>query len=320
MWVSANRASRVLYNFLVSIEKPDVFLVPANVCPIVLATFLKAKVAFRLVDIDRDSLCIDLMTVRDILSDSNTKFGLIFVRTFGYTGSCEADIVSIKSQYSNLEVLIDDRCLGIPELEQNRFSEDIDMTLFSTGYSKFVELGYGGFAWLSDKYNSRYQSPKIDYSEDSHESLVQRFNHAIQSRTSFNYDIDNWLDDRELPISIESYFSKIKSETSASLKQKYDLNAIYRQIVPQELWIGEEFDLWRFSILVRNKQAVLDRIFSAGEFASSHYASMAGIFDDTTAPIAESVHEQIVNLFNDYRFTEAKAKRVAEIVKEEAKK
>ncbi|WP_234495014.1 hypothetical protein [Vibrio maritimus] len=320
MWVSANRASRVLYNFLLSIEKPDVFLVPANVCPIVLATFLKAKVSFRLVDIDQDSLCIDLIAVKDILSDSNTTFGLIFVRTFGHTGNCEADIVSMKSQYSNLKVIIDDRCLGIPELDQTRFSEEIDMTLFSTGYSKFVELGYGGFAWLSEKYHSRYHSPQIDYIEDAHEILVRKFNHAIQGRTPFNYDIENWLDDRDLPISLESYFSKIKSETPASLKQKSTLNAIYRQAVPQELWLGEEFNLWRFSILVSNKQAVLDSIFSAGEFASSHYASMAGIFDDTTAPVAESIHSQIVNLFNDYRFTEAKAKRVAGIVKKEAKK
>jgi hypothetical protein len=70
---------------------------------------------------------------------------------------------------------------------------------------------------------------------------------------------------------------------------------------------------------VRNKQQIIDRIFSEGYFASSHYASMAGIFDDTTASVADHIHSRIVNLFNDHRFTEQAAEQVATIVKEEAK-
>lgn len=46
------RASVVLYRFLVANCKDFHFLLPANVCPVVPLTFLKAKVDFSFVDID----------------------------------------------------------------------------------------------------------------------------------------------------------------------------------------------------------------------------------------------------------------------------
>jgi hypothetical protein len=320
MWVSANRASRILYNFLVSIDKNIVFLVPANVCPIVLATFIKADIKFQLVDIDRDTLCIDLQSVNSILADDKRLFGLIFVRTFGYTEFNIGKLIELKKAHANLSVVIDDRCLSVPELEPGQFSDVIDMTLFSTGYSKFVELGYGGFAWLSTANSLVYKCPDILFDEASHETLVADFNEAIRHRKRFHYSCDDWLDNKALPISFDEYKAAIKEERTRSLSHKLRINAIYRDVIPADLWLGQAFDMWRFSVLVDNKTEVLDAIFARGDFASSHYASLAGIFNDERAPVAEQVHSQLVNLFNDDRCDVDMAERVAKVVKEKARK
>lgn len=317
MWVTANRASRVLYNFLISLEKPICFLVPANVCPIVLATFIKARVPYHLLDIDPKTLCIDLNLVTQSLKKTEDELGLIFVRTFGYTRHQDSDLDTLKATCENLAVIIDDRCLDIPQIDAV-FSQSIDMTLFSTGYSKYVELGYGGYGWLSEKQAARYSSPDIEYDKIEHDKLITDFNHAIESKENFVYRFNNWLDNKILPHSLEEYFQLISQKKAEAREKKAQNNAIYRQIIKPELWLGEEFDNWRFSILVRNKRQLLDSIFANGDFASSHYASLAGIFDTSQAPVAEIIHSQIVNLFNDYRCDEAMAKRVAKTVQSEA--
>lgn len=318
MWVTANRASRVLYNFLISLEKPICFLVPANVCPIVLTTFIKAKVPYQLIDIDRKTLCINLKLVEQSLRQSKDDLGLLFVRTFGYTKHQKVNLETLKAAQEKLALIVDDRCLDIPQVDANEFSELIDLTLFSTGYSKYVELGYGGYGWLSKAHAARYVSPAITYDEVEHDKLVCDFNSAIQSREQYKYCYDNWLDNRTLPHSLEEYFQLISKKSAEAKVRKAQNNGIYRQIIKPELWLGEEFDNWRFSILVSNKAQLIDAIFTNGDFASSHYASLAGIFDTTKAPIAEMIHSQIVNLFNDYRCDEAMAKRVAKIVKSKA--
>ena len=320
MWVSANRASRVLYNFLVTLNKKIVFIIPANICPVVLATFIKAKVQYQLVDIDRRTLCADIQLIKAVLAKGELAYGLLFVRTFGSLLVRDAELVDLKEGFKNLEVVIDDRCLCIPELDATKFSKAIDLTLFSTGYSKFVELGYGGFGWLSSQNKIKYKAPVLEFNETSHEKLVDDFNHAISKRIKFQYSHDDWLDNRELPLPLSDYFNLIDNKIKESLAHKQSINNIYRRIISSEFWLGEEFDMWRFSILVKNKTKVIDEIFSNDLFASSHYSSMAGIFDDGKAQIASEVHSKIVNLFNDYRFAIEMAIRVATIVNDEARK
>lgn len=318
MWITANRASRILFNFLVSLEKPICFLVPANVCPIVLATFIKAQVPYRLLDIDRKTLCIDLKLVKQNLRQSENNLGLLFVRTYGCKQVQEKTLRDLKAAYKNLMIIIDDRCLDIPEVDPTAFTETIDLTLFSTGYSKYVELGYGGYGWLSKLQTHRYISPDIVYDEIEHNNLVSDFKHAIQSNTTFVYRYNNWLDNRILPHTLEEYFQLIIQKSAEARDRKAQNNHVYRQNINPKLWLGDAFDNWRFSILVNNKTQVLDSIFANGDFASSHYASLAGIFDTTQAPIAEMIHSQIVNLFNDYRCDKEMAKRVSKIVESEA--
>ncbi len=50
------RASAILYNLLVSQKQTKPWLLPANICPIVPITFMKADVPFEFVDISSETL------------------------------------------------------------------------------------------------------------------------------------------------------------------------------------------------------------------------------------------------------------------------
>jgi hypothetical protein len=51
--IQAPRASAILYNLLVGRADSRPWLLPANICPIVPITFLKAQVPFEFVDISQ---------------------------------------------------------------------------------------------------------------------------------------------------------------------------------------------------------------------------------------------------------------------------
>ena len=81
--------------------------------------------------------------------------------------------------------------------------------------------------------------------------------------------------------------------------------------------LGREFENWRFSILVDDKDVLLKKIFQEDKlFASGHYVPIDDKYVDN--PIQDSnshkVANRIVNLFNDFRFTEEMAIRVVEVI------
>jgi hypothetical protein len=78
--------------------------------------------------------------------------------------------------------------------------------------------------------------------------------------------------------------------------------------------LPSRYQTWRFNIRVKNKQQVLSAIFDAGLFASSHYASLAGIMADGSAPHAEALADEIINLFNDEHFDEGKARQTCDVI------
>jgi hypothetical protein len=83
-----------------------------------------------------------------------------------------------------------------------------------------------------------------------------------------------------------------------------------------EIQLPAEFQTWRFNIRVKNKQPSLEKIFSAGLFASSHYASLADIMGEQKAPCAENLAKSVINLFNDHHFTSDQAEQVCKIILE----
>lgn len=172
-------------------------------------------------------------------------------------------------------LIVDDRCLCTPEFE---VSSTADVVLFSTGYAKIVDLNVGGYAFVQD-------------------------NIRVQPET--NVELPGW----------NAYRSQIEANLESSLSQRATLNETYASCLPSGIQLPGEFQNWRFNIRVQNKPAVMREIFESGLFASSHYASLAGVMSDGRAPEAESLASEVINLFNDHHFDSRKAERVCEIVR-----
>jgi hypothetical protein len=311
-----SRASTILFHLLRSAARGEPWLLPANVCPIVPLTFLAAGTPFELVDIDRRTLCIDGgELLRRLAARPAGYAGLLFVRTYGVDEDAEALLIAIKAAMPRL-LLVDDRCLCRPDFDA-RPDGAADVLLYSTGYAKTVDVGFGGFAQIKEEVAYR-PSPRA-YREEELERLTARYKRAIERREPLREAAGDWLDTRPPALPFDEYRELIEGKVEASYEQKRRINAIYRAAVPAESRLDDRFQDWRFHLLVDDKQRLLDAIFAAGLFASSHYADLSPVFGAGSgpgaAPVAERLHRRVVNLFNDGYFNEEQARRAAELVR-----
>jgi hypothetical protein len=306
--VQSARASAILYNLLVARADTHPWLLPANICPIVPMTFFKARIPFSFVDISPATLHMDLNQAEEKIKRG--KFGgLLFAHPYGAESTPLAFLSALKHSAPNL-LILDDRCLCVPDLEPIHTGADV--ILYSTGYAKIAELGFGGYAFLRDDLEVR--STGLPFIPAAHDEMEKNYKQAIQKREKFAYRDSDWLQiDPTFPAWYD-YSQQIKTRKNASLIQRQSLNQIYESNLPREIQLPAEFQTWRFNIRVKNKEQILNAIFAAGLFASSHYASLAGIMADGSAPHAEALADEIINLFNDEHFTEEKAQQVCDIV------
>ncbi|MDD2922827.1 MAG: hypothetical protein PHQ36_11145 [Anaerolineales bacterium] len=305
--VQAPRASAILYNVLVGCADSRPWLLPANICPIVPITFLKARIPFQFVDID-SALQMDLAQTRDLISTQ--KFGgLLYAHTYGEPSTPRDFFSAIRNLHPEF-LIMDDRCLCVPDLEPTDSSADI--VLYSTGYAKIAELGFGGYAFIRDEL--AYQSASLPFNPAHHEEIEKQYKEALQSRAKFAYRDSDWLQiDPPFPAWYD-YSNQIEAKRKTSLARRAALNQIYESRLPKEIQLPPAYQTWRFNIRVKNKTKILDAIFEAGLFASSHYASLAGIMADGSAPRAEALAGEAINLFNDEHFNEEKTRKVCDII------
>jgi hypothetical protein len=239
--------------------------------------------------------------------------GLLYAHTYGEASTPDDFFQSLKSIDPEL-IIVDDRCLCIPEFE---VSSSADVVLYSTGYAKIVELGFGGYAFIND--GVRYQTSHLPFNSDHHDQLEQDYKQALNRREKFVYRDRDWLEtDRQLP-SWHDYRQQIEIGINSSRSQRALLNQIYVELLPPEIQLPQQYHSWRFNIRLKNRGRVLKAIFGHGLFASSHYASLAGIMSAGRAANAERLADEVVNLFNDDHFDEMRAEKVCEIVLEHAK-
>ena len=79
-------------------------------------------------------------------------------------------------------LIIDDKCLCRPDYDGLRLAPFSDVTLFSTGYSKYVDLGFGGFAFLDD--SVPYRRHARGFAESALLELTRRYKDAIAELAS----------------------------------------------------------------------------------------------------------------------------------------
>lgn len=229
------------------------------------------------VDIDPITLCIDW---KGVYANISTAVAIIAVHTYGIDADFDKEFAIVRNINPKI-ALIDDRCLCLPKIGiQNSTA---DLILYSTGEKKQVDLGKGGIGYVADGW--RYE----DVSVLPNDVLTNEY---------WNLDLD-----------------VLNYQCERVLLHKQRLNAIYFNAFssppPSHTYNILSCSSWRFNILVPNKQEILQAIFEAGLFASGHYAPQQGNY-----PNARWLYEHIINLFNDFYFTEKQAISICAIIQQ----
>lgn len=304
----ANRASAVLYSFLKTRPLKGKFLIPANVCPVVPLTMMKAGVDFDFVDIDERHTMSESIAVEKV---GKAKYvGLLFVHSYGKRFNNDAFYRSLKAINPNL-CIIDDRCLCKPELD-GAMATNTDMVLYSTGYAKYIELSYGGYGVTNEPLNNQFD---YEYSEEREAEQLAYIKECLRDKKLYTLPADYpWLDCVPLKMDSVQYQDVVKEKFDTVPAEKEKINRIYRENLPREIQWGDDYCDWRFMISVKNRDEVLEAIFDAGLFAGTNFPSVAWMFKSVHCDKAEKEAAHIINLFNDFRVDEEFAYKTCEII------
>lgn len=271
--VTSYRANKILFNFLKSNHLTGTVILPANICPDVVDTLRYAGNPLHFVDIDAHTLCLDWQQVKSIAKDAAV---VLAVHTYGIEDDFNEQFATLRAINSSI-VIIDDRCLCMPELDEPNSTGDL--ALYSMCSKKQVDLGTGGIGYVADGWN--------------YEEIIVSENDVLTNET--------WTLDKKT----------LLAKMDAVIKHKEKLNAIYRKNLPAAIQLPAPYQHWRFNIIVPNKEEILRALFEAGLFASGHYNPQA-----EGCTVATNLYNRIINLFNDDYFTEEQAMRSCKIINE----
>lgn len=308
------RASSILFSFLKNI-KHGVFLLPANICYIVPLTFIKANVAYEFVDINKETLCVEEdLVINKIAQKPDYYIGVFFNHTYGTEYNPAIFFRKLRELNERL-LIVQDKCLCRPSLESPE-NFDADLILHSTGYSKYLDLGFGGYGFIRSDFP--YRLHKTGYDQPIEHEVDKKLKRYIETNTCINKTIakEKWLNTNELPTTIHDYIEKISNSLPIIDEHKSIINNIYRTEFPKEIQFPTCFQSWRFNIIIKNKKYYLKKIFENGLFASSHYPDLAKHFDDTRCVNAKDLHANVINLFNDKYITVAQASELSHIIRD----
>ncbi len=104
-FVSHARACSILRNLVISRRGPGgVFLLPANVCPVVPLTLLTARQPFEFIDVDRNDLSMDRALVnRRLECPEPYVAGIIYVRSYGFLADISDSFSSWRSRIGSAD-------------------------------------------------------------------------------------------------------------------------------------------------------------------------------------------------------------------------
>jgi DegT/DnrJ/EryC1/StrS aminotransferase family len=295
--VRDRRAAAILYRALRSTPRPGAVVLPANVCPIVARACTLAGRPFLLMDVDPATLALDPPAVAAVVRRRrNAIAAMVYVRPYGArTPAAAADLAEIRAASPEL-LLIDDQCLSRPSPRGMTVVPAADLTLFSTGPRKYLDLGGGGFAFARERCETPRDRLPPDLSDPS---------------------LPDAIDGARRPgrvLAPARYPGSMASSLAQMDRHKASLNAIYGDQIPIEAQWPAAFQRWRFNVLVRRPELLERAVRQAGLFSSRHYVPLEGrtVGSLTTC---RWIAAHVVNLFNDRWYDRVRADRTAEIVR-----
>ena len=311
------RATSILYSFLLQNKGEGLWIIPVNSCHLIPACFIKANCPFEFVDVEKNSLSIDENEVINRLTKTPLKYsGILIVRNYGEERPQNSFFNRIKKSAPHVKI-IDDACLSYPNFNLE-ISDLVDLELYSTGYSKPLDIGYGGFAKLHTK-DHLASVVNLNFDENSLIEMNKYYTKSCNSLTlaeDFFFKSD-WLNFKI--IRKDNYIEKVKSSLTKAISHKNRLNKIYDEFIMTKFKEGRLSTNWRYNIRCDNPSYVLKKINEKGLFASQHYYPLNKLFGKGSCPIWEKTYSTILNLFNDFRFNDKNAKECSRIINDFAK-
>ena len=234
--LTANRANKILFNFLKVNNISGNVLLPANIGLDVVKTLQYAGLTPHFIDLQVENLCINQEAVLAAAKDASV---LLFVHTYGIEHDFYAFFEQVKEQNPDI-IIVDDKCLCLPDLDVK--DSAADLVLYSTGEQKMVSLGGGAIGYLADQW---------EYDEV-----------AVEENDLLSNEL--WLLDPK----------QLYMKMDAIIAHKEKLNTIYRAMLPEAIQLPDAYQHWRFNILVQNKQQVLDALAAEDILAESLYPAL----------------------------------------------
>ena len=322
--ITAPRASSLIYG-LAKPRSDGVWLIPANVCPAIPLALIQAGVSFEFIDICEHTLCFDPELGLERINDNSRPLvrGVIYVRSYGYSKSAIKDIAILKSSRLGHQLcIIDDRCLCFPILDPEEEEFGLaDAAIFSTGYSKIFDLGYGGYGFVFN--DLEYLPPRRNGQLVSFDAISKKYKSAIQADRSIYADekqrlsLPRWVPGGEGPNWSDIKQKLIDNWDSVTLHKK-QINDVYWEGLSEFSPLDEDFQNWRFNIQVANPKEVLEAIFAERLFASDHYYPSSRLWGNRTSNVAWEKHQTILNLFNDHHYELNQAEATVNIIRQVA--
>jgi dTDP-4-amino-4,6-dideoxygalactose transaminase len=299
-----NRATSIINDFINSNKIEKSFILPANICPVVPLVFYKNKIKTKFIDIDNKTLniCKD-----EVFSEIENSSGILWNHTFGKETDQKKFFLDLKKKKENF-LIIDDKCLCIPttKLTKKIYS---DLEIYSTGYAKYCDLGYGGYGISNEK----IKFFKTNYSKQTSHNLKQKIEKSIFKKKILRNTETNWLKNKKI-YKTDFYLAKIESLLNRINIHKKKINNIYKTNLPNEIILDQNTNVWRFNILIKKKEILLKEIFNNNLFASTHFYSSSKLFKNERKKNTDILYKNVINLFNDLRFNESKALKISEII------
>lgn len=284
---------------------------PANVCPVVPLAVRRAGFDAALVDVDPTTLAIDFQAALERARSLRGRLVLVFVRPYG--AALDPTPLFAAAEALGRGILrVDDRCLCAPDPDAEALPL-ADLTLWSTGSRKVLDLGEGGFAV------GRAAHPVAGsgaYDESARLHVEREVEAAAAAGREYVGDGGAaWLDERPASWTWTEYRRRILADLPAAVAHRERLRSIYEVMIPAPVSLPRAYHEWRYQIRIPGADDFVDRLRPRGLFAGRHYRSLGGVFDRGTFPAAAALHREIVNLFVDAAYDEARARATAELVR-----
>lgn len=316
MRVTEGRAAYILFNILKSSSAQGRWIIPSNCCSVIPATFFKSETPFEVCDISTDNFCLDLNAVSEKINQQPSAYaGVLFIYTYGAEVNFNDSIVLFKERHPSI-LFVEDKCLCKPDVETG-FNGVSDAILYSTGYAKYTDMGAGGYAYIVD--SVPYERQWLTYQKSDKDELDQKIIDVIkkQQKLASEVFLSNWLSSEHNCMADAEYFTELELATKNTQALKSKINQIYKAALPEECCMPDEFNQWRYNIIVNEPQKLIDAIFDAGLFASRHYKPIDYYITMPAQPsrISEWLYQHVVNMFNDKYASSSYAEKMCSIVK-----